>query len=112
MRLDNPDLRRRALPITRLRTPPLCSAPTMRDVRLQNDLLYAMLGAVLPYASVFFRQAGLSSADVGCASATRSGAPIVPPVLITYVADTLMDARRLIAPAQVVSGESLLALGF
>src|SRR5687768_2842359 len=112
MRLDNPDIRRRALPITRRRTPPLCSAATMRDVRLQYFLLYAMLGAVLPYASVFFRQAGLSAAEVGFAFAIWSGSAIVAPVLITYVADTLMDARRLIALTVAVSGASLLALGF
>jgi PPP family 3-phenylpropionic acid transporter len=84
----------------------------MRDVRLQYFLLYGILGTVLPYASVFFRQAGLSAAEVGYAFAIWSGASILSPVLITYVADTRVDARRLIAINLAISGLSLLALGF
>ena len=84
----------------------------MRDVRVQYFLLYAVLGTVLPYASVFFRQAGLSAAEVGYAFAIWSAAAVLTPVLITYVADTRVDARRLIAASIAVSGLSLLALGF
>jgi PPP family 3-phenylpropionic acid transporter len=84
----------------------------MRDVRTQYFLLYAMLGAVLPYASVFFRRAGLSAAEVGYAFAIWSGGAILTPVFVTYVADRLMDARRLIAISLAVSGASLILLGF
>ena len=84
----------------------------MRDVRTQYFLLYAMLGAVLPYASVFFRHAGLSAAQVGYAFAIWSGGAILTPVIVTYVADRLMDARRLIALSLALSGASLIALGF
>lgn len=83
----------------------------MRDVRVQYFLLYAMLGTVLPYASVFFRQAGLSAAEVGYAFAIWSAAAVLTPVLITYVADTRVDARRLIAGSLAVSGAALLLLG-
>ena len=36
----------------------------MRDLRVQYFLTYCVIGAVLPYGSVFFRQAGLSAAQV------------------------------------------------
>jgi PPP family 3-phenylpropionic acid transporter len=83
----------------------------MRDVRVQYFLTFGMIGAVLPYVSVFFRQAGLSEAQVGYAWAIWSAAVMVSPVAVTMLADARVDPRRLLVLASVVSGLSLLALG-
>lgn len=84
----------------------------MRDVRLQYFLTFGMLGTVLPYVSVFFRRAGLSESQVGYAWAIWSAAVMVSPVVVTMLADARVDPRRLLVLASVVSGLSLLALGF
>ena len=83
----------------------------MRDVRLQYFLTFAMLGAVLPYVSVFFRRAGLTEAQVGYAWAIWSAAVMVSPVVVTMLADARVDPRRLLVLASIVSGLSLLFLG-
>lgn len=63
----------------------------MRDVRLQYFLSFGMIGTVLPYVSVFFRQAGLSEARVGYAWAIWSLAVMVSPVVVTMLADARVD---------------------
>ena len=83
----------------------------MRGLRLQYFLTFGVLGTVLPYASVFFRQAGLSEAQVGYAWAVWSLAVVLSPVLVTMAADGRADPRRLLVLASAVSGASLLALG-
>jgi PPP family 3-phenylpropionic acid transporter len=84
----------------------------MRDLRIQYVLTFAMLGTVLPYVSVFFRQAGLSPAQVGLAWAIWSAGLMVSPAVITMLADAHIDPRRLLSMASVVSALALLALGF
>lgn len=84
----------------------------MRDVRAQFFLTFAVLGTVLPYAPVFFREAGLSQTQVGLAFALWSAAQILSPVLVAWAADTRVDPRRLVLLCMAGSGASLLALGF
>ena len=84
----------------------------MRDLRIQYVLTFAMLGVVLPYVSVFFRQAGLSAAQVGYAWAIWSAGLMISPVAVTMLADAKIDPRRLLAMASVISGVALLAMGF
>ncbi|CAA9417156.1 MAG: hypothetical protein AVDCRST_MAG64-3076 [uncultured Phycisphaerae bacterium] len=84
----------------------------MRDVRAQFFLTFAVLGTVLPYAPVFFREAGLSQTQVGLAFALWSAAQILSPVLVAWAADTRVDPRRLVLLCMAGSAASLLALGF
>ena len=84
----------------------------MRDVRLQYFLTFGMIGTVLPYVSVFFRQAGLSEAQVGYAWAIWSAAVMISPVVVTMLADARVDPRRLLVAGSLVAGLSLLLLGF
>lgn len=84
----------------------------MRDVRVQYFLSYGVLGTVLPFASVYFRAAGFSEAQVGYAWAAYSAAVVCSPVLVTLAADTRADPRRLMLAGLLVSGLALVALGF
>jgi PPP family 3-phenylpropionic acid transporter len=83
----------------------------MRDVRAQFFLTFAVLGTVLPYAPVFFRDRGLTHADIGLAFAIWSGLQIATPALIAWAADARHDPRRLVVLCSAVTGGSLLALG-
>ncbi|HZN66955.1 MAG TPA: MFS transporter [Tepidisphaeraceae bacterium] len=83
----------------------------MRDLRVQYFLTFAVIGAVLPYVSVFFRQAGLTEAQVGYAWAMWSAAVVCSPVVVTLAADRRHDPRRLLVLASVLTCASLLALG-
>ena len=84
----------------------------MRDIRYQYFLTFAVLGTVLPYASVFFRQSGLSDPQVGYAYAIWSLAAMLSPVLVTLVADSRADPRGLLVLGSLLTAASLLALGF
>jgi len=83
----------------------------MRDLRVQYFLTYCVIGAVLPFVSLVFRDAGLSNAQVGYAWAVWSFAVVLSPVLVTLAADARADPRRLLALASALTGASLLALG-
>jgi PPP family 3-phenylpropionic acid transporter len=84
----------------------------MRDLRVQYFLTYCVIGAVLPFGSVFFRGAGLTQAQVGYAWAIWSAAVVLSPVLVTLAADAHADPRRLLALASSLTAASLLALVF
>jgi PPP family 3-phenylpropionic acid transporter len=84
----------------------------MRDLRIQYALVFAMLGTVLPFASVFFRHKGFTSQHVGYAWAIWSGALMLSPVLVTMLADARIDPRRLLAGSALIAGASLGALMF
>ena len=83
----------------------------MRDLRVQYFLTFAVIGAVLPYVSVFFREAGLTKPQVGYAWAAWSLAVVLSPVLVTTAADGRHDPRRLLALASALTAVSLFALG-
>jgi PPP family 3-phenylpropionic acid transporter len=82
----------------------------MRDIRIQYFLSYGLIGAVMPYGSVLFRQAGLGDAQIGYAYAIWSVAFILTPGLLTMLADLRADPRRLMALALGCSAMSLVAL--
>ncbi|MDB5298214.1 MAG: major facilitator superfamily 1 [Phycisphaerales bacterium] len=86
--------------------------PLFRDVRAQYFLTFAALGTVLPYASVFFRQAGLTQGEIGLAFAMWSGAQVLSPVLVAWAADARLDPRRLVFACAAGTAVALLGLGF
>src|SRR6516164_5423306 len=90
---------------------PLMQMVPLRDTRLQYFISYAMLGSILPYASVFFRATGLSNAQVGYLFSIYSLASVLSPVLVTRVADGRgLDPRRLLAGTSAVAAAALLML--
>ncbi|HET6248100.1 MAG TPA: MFS transporter [Tepidisphaeraceae bacterium] len=82
----------------------------MRDTRLQFFLTLAMLGTVLPYVSVFFRDAGLSDRLVGTAFAIYGLASVLSPMLVTAVADRTNRPRRLLTLLNLFAGIILVLL--
>src|ERR1051325_5417566 len=58
----------------------------MRDLRVQYFLTYCVIGAVLPYASLLFKQAGLSDLQIGNAWAIWRFAVLLSPVLVPAAA--------------------------
>lgn len=91
--------------------PPLCSPLLMRDVRAQFFLSFAVLGTVLPYAPVFFRDAGLSQSQLGLAFAAWSAMQAFTPGLVAWAADARVDPRRLVLLCSAVGGAALFSLG-
>jgi PPP family 3-phenylpropionic acid transporter len=83
----------------------------MRDLRVQYFFTFAVIGCVLPYVSVFFRDAGLTKVQVGYAWAIWSAAVVLSPVLVTMAADGRADPRRLLVLGSALTGISLFALG-
>jgi PPP family 3-phenylpropionic acid transporter len=79
----------------------------MRDLRIQYALVFAMLGTVLPFASVYFRHRGFTAPQIGYAWAIWSGAITVSPVLVTMLADARIDPRRLLAGSALLAGAAL-----
>ena len=83
----------------------------MRDLRVQYFLTYCVIGAVLPFVSVYFRGAGLTPVQVGYAWSIWCWAVVLSPVLVTLAADAHADPRRLLLLASSLATASLLALG-
>ena len=82
----------------------------MRHIRVQFFLTLGALGTVMPYMSVFFRHAGLNAAQVGNAYAIWSLTAVFGPIVLTMLADTRLDPRRLLAIASAVTALALLLL--
>lgn len=86
------------------------ASPPMRLLRTQYFFTFAVLGTVLPYISVFFRQVGLQPWHIGLAFAVWSAAQILSPVLVAWAADSHVDPRRLVLLCSLGSGGSLAVL--
>jgi PPP family 3-phenylpropionic acid transporter len=82
----------------------------MRDIRLQFFLTLGMLGTVGPFASVFFRQRGLSEREVAYAFAIQNLIGVLSPALMTWVADAKVDPRRVLALMSMLVAVCLLAM--
>ena len=85
-------------------------------IRRQYFLAFALMGSVLPYLSVWLANRGLSDAQVGYVISTTGVGVMVSPLLITLLADTRFDRRRLLAAQQFAAslslGVMLLSTGF
>lgn len=69
-----------------------------------------MLGTVGPFASVFFRERGLTQEQLGYASAIQNLIAILSPALMTWIADAKLDARRVLALMSLIVAISLMAM--
>lgn len=82
----------------------------MRSLSVQYFLTFAVMGSLLPYVSVFFRDRGLEQSEIGLAFALASAAVLLAPVLVTALADLRVDARRLMSLAMLLTALALLGL--
>ncbi len=82
----------------------------MRAVRLQYLLTFAVLGSYTPFAPFYFDQQHLNATLIGYIMAAASVAVVMSPVLITLLADSHLDARRLMAVLFVLGAAGLAAM--
>jgi PPP family 3-phenylpropionic acid transporter len=82
----------------------------VRALKLQYILSYAVIGSVVPYLAVFFKERGLDEVRIGYVVAAASVAMMFTPALAALLADTRVDARRLSAVLLVLTAASLLAV--
>ena len=84
----------------------------MGAIKTQFFVSYAILGSLMPLLGVFLKDVkGLSAQQVGLASGLTSLAMLTSPVLITLLADTKLDSRRILAVAFAMSATVLAAMG-
>ena len=81
-------------------------APT-HSTKPQYFLSFAVLGSVVPFASLLMEQRGLSKTQIGTAWAVQSVAVIVTPIVVTLLADLSVPARALLGGLFALAGLSL-----
>ncbi len=80
-------------------------------LRLHFFVLYAVIGAYMPYLPVFLAEdLGLPDWQLGWVAASYGVAVIVFPPLVTYLADNCISGQRLITWAYALSSVALAAL--
>lgn len=80
-------------------------------IRLHYLLVYAVLGAYMPYLPVFLgRDLGMHDAQIGWITGIYGLSVILGPPLITYLADRLFSGRSLIALAYLAASIALVGL--
>jgi MFS transporter, PPP family, 3-phenylpropionic acid transporter len=84
----------------------------MRALKAQYFLSYALIGAFVPYLALYFLETGLSKPQIGYIFMTGAIAVILAPVLITFLADAHVDARRIMIVLFLVAGGALGAMHF
>lgn len=84
--------------------------PPMRALKSQYFLSYAVMGCVVPFISLFFRDIGLGNTLIGYIMALSSLAMVISPVIVTFLADSRLDPRRIMAVALTLCAAALLAM--
>jgi len=84
----------------------------MFPLKRQYFFLYHLAGCLYPFIAVYFREeAGFTQSQVSYAMALTFGALMVSPVVATFLADTRLDSRRIVACLYAASALALLTLG-
>ena len=82
----------------------------MFHLRLQYFLNYAVNGCLIPFMSIYFQQMHLDNMQIGMVMGVASLAVVLSPVLVTLIADTHLDARRMLAGLLILTAVSLVVL--
>jgi MFS transporter, PPP family, 3-phenylpropionic acid transporter len=82
----------------------------MRWLKVMYFFLFAVGGSVGPVMSLYFLHKGLTMEEIGFVQAFSSTAIILTPVLLTFLADTRLDARRITAISLILSSIALASL--
>ncbi len=79
-------------------------------IRLQYLFTFSVMGSLLPILSAYLEnERGMTLQQVGWVFAIQGAAFVFSPILATYLADTRLDARRILATLYLVAGLMLLA---
>lgn len=80
-------------------------------IRLHYLLVYAVVGAYMPYLPVFLgRDLGLPDSQIGWVAGVYGLSVIVSPPIVTYLADRRFSGRSLIATGYALAALGLLAI--
>src|ERR1041384_8331951 len=83
----------------------------MRFVKGQYFLCYAVMGSLVPYISVYFKDVQkLNETRIGYIMAAASFAMMLAPIIVTYLADAHIEPRKLAASLFLLTVASLLGL--
>src|SRR6185295_3448854 len=72
--------------------------------------IFALGGSVVPFISLYFQQRGLRKDQIGYIQGVAAIAVVLSPILLTFLADARLDARRILAGAMLVASAALGAL--
>ncbi len=86
--------------------------PPMLHLRLQYFLNYAVNGCLIPFITIYFQQMHLDNMQIGMVMGVASLAVVLSPVLVTLIADTHLDARKMLAGLLILTAISLVVLPF
>ena len=84
----------------------------MRVPKAIYFLIFALGGSVVPFISLYFQQHGLKKDQIGYVYSVASIAVVLSPILLTFLADSHLDARRILAGAMLVAAAALGGLYF
>ena len=85
----------------------------MRPIKAQFFLSFGVIGSLAPLLPVFLsEEKQLSPTQIGTSMALMSGASLLSPVIMTMLADTRADSRRLLGGSLFVAALALVALYF
>src|SRR6267142_244284 len=82
----------------------------MRAVKAIYFFIFALGGSVVPFISLYFQQHGLKKDEIGYVQGVAAIAVVLSPILLTFLADSQLDARRILAGAMLVAAGALGAL--
>jgi len=90
-----------------------CRSCRVRILKTQFFFAYAIMGSIVPFLPIYLkREQGLTEGQVGLVLGLASVSILLTPVLMTLLADTRFDSRRLASVIFGVSAAAMLALFF
>jgi len=82
----------------------------MRVSKAIYFLIFALGGSIVPFISLFFQQHGLKKDEIGYIYSVAAIAVVLSPILLTYLADSRIDARKILAGAMTIAAAALAVL--
>lgn len=96
-----------------MRTAGAESDATVNPLKSQYFFAYGVMGSLIPFLPIYLKQnQALREGEIGLALGVASVSILFTPILMTLLADTRFDPRRLAALIFTISGLSLLVLFF
>ena len=75
----------------------------MRSLKAMYFLIFALGGSVVPFISLYFQQHGLRKDEIGYVQGVAAIAVVLSPILLTFLADSRLDARKILASALLIA---------
>ncbi len=85
---------------------------SLSGIKSQYFLAYGIMGSLTPFLSVLLKHKGFSQPQIGGAMAFSSIAVLLSPVVLSFLADSRVDSRRIMAVVFAISALSIAGLNF